>query len=146
MGRWQETCDPNAKQCQPAKHGPRFEVRDGTFRGLKWTRIKQHKVRKDKGAMSPAAKQIKHKAKSPRRGTHSVGLRLVEFQEQLRRDADRIGVAAVKYFDLRQNRNSDYRPPVCKEFHRLCVWVWPVGWINWSHGMACGSERHSRFQ
>ncbi|CAK9108259.1 Arginine--tRNA ligase (Arginyl-tRNA synthetase) (ArgRS) [Durusdinium trenchii] len=29
--------------------------------------------------------------------------------EHLKRDAESIGVAAVKYFDLRQNRNSDYR-------------------------------------
>jgi hypothetical protein len=30
-------------------------------------------------------------------------------KEQLKKDAESIGVAAVKYFDLRQNRNSDYR-------------------------------------
>lgn len=30
-------------------------------------------------------------------------------EEQLKNDAESIGVAAVKYFDLRQNRNSDYR-------------------------------------
>lgn len=30
-------------------------------------------------------------------------------EEQLKKDAESIGVAAVKYFDLRQNRNSDYR-------------------------------------
>lgn len=30
-------------------------------------------------------------------------------QALLRSNAERIGVAAVKYFDLRQNRNSDYR-------------------------------------
>lgn len=33
----------------------------------------------------------------------------VEASPDLRADAERIGVAAVKYFDLRQNRNSDYR-------------------------------------
>lgn len=32
-----------------------------------------------------------------------------EREAELRADAERIGVAAVKYFDLRQNRNSDYR-------------------------------------
>lgn len=32
-----------------------------------------------------------------------------EREAQLKADAERIGVAAVKYFDLRQNRNSDYR-------------------------------------
>jgi len=32
-----------------------------------------------------------------------------EKEEQLKKDAESIGVAAVKYFDLRQNRNSDYR-------------------------------------
>lgn len=32
-----------------------------------------------------------------------------EQEEHLKRDAESIGVAAVKYFDLRQNRNSDYR-------------------------------------
>jgi len=32
-----------------------------------------------------------------------------ERELQLRADAERIGIAAVKYFDLRQNRNSDYR-------------------------------------
>jgi len=32
-----------------------------------------------------------------------------EEQALLRANAERIGVAAVKYFDLRQNRNSDYR-------------------------------------
>lgn len=32
-----------------------------------------------------------------------------EREARLRADAEQIGVAAVKYFDLRQNRNSDYR-------------------------------------
>jgi len=32
-----------------------------------------------------------------------------EAEAKLKADAERIGVAAVKYFDLRQNRNSDYR-------------------------------------
>jgi len=32
-----------------------------------------------------------------------------EREARLRADAERIGVAAVKYFDLRNNRNSDYR-------------------------------------
>ena len=34
---------------------------------------------------------------------------LARLKEQLKKDAESIGVAAVKYFDLRQNRNSDYR-------------------------------------
>ena len=36
---------------------------------------------------------------------------LLRAQEKLLKDAESIGVAAVKYFDLRQNRNSDYRCP-----------------------------------
>ena len=32
-----------------------------------------------------------------------------EKEARLKQNAESIGVAAVKYFDLRQNRNSDYR-------------------------------------
>ncbi|CAE8593119.1 unnamed protein product, partial [Polarella glacialis] len=32
-----------------------------------------------------------------------------EREARLRADAETIGIAAVKYFDLRQNRNSDYK-------------------------------------
>jgi len=56
-------------------------------------------------AASRAATELRRRAGGDDEGADAQQI----LDSKIRADAEQIGVSAVKYFDLRQNRNSDYR-------------------------------------
>jgi len=60
-------------------------------------------------ATARAAAELRKRAKDRNKGKELTEADLERIETGILKDAEQIGTAAVKYFDMRNNRNSDYR-------------------------------------